>query len=54
MNIDLKNFLQPLLQVVAVTLFAVFTVAFLSLPYTLGSTPGQSNPSSLSAPRHMT
>lgn len=41
MNADLKNFLQPIAQVVAATLFVVFTVAFISVPYTLQQQPGE-------------
>lgn len=55
MNTDLKNFLQPLFQVIAATLFAVCTVAFVSVPYSLGRVPGE--PTVLAqadGPRHMT
>lgn len=41
MNTDLKNFLCPLAQVIGATLFAVCTVAFLSMPYALGRVPGE-------------
>jgi hypothetical protein len=55
MNKDLQHFLMPLLRVVTGTLFAVFTVAFLSIPYVLQQHPGES---STHAPqtgtRHMT
>jgi len=54
MNVDLKHFVQPLVQVIAATLFAVFTVAFLSVPYTLGAHPGDPQTGQASAPRHMT
>lgn len=55
MNSDLKNFLQPITQVVAATLFVVFTVAFLSVPYLLQQHPGDTQvPSQQTAPRHMT
>lgn len=55
MNTDLKNFLQPLVQVIAATLFVVCTVAFLSVPYTLGQHPGDPQVVSQQAgPRHMT
>jgi len=40
MNADLKDFLQPITQVFAATLFFVFTVAFLSVPYVLQLHPG--------------
>lgn len=40
MNADLKNFLQPITQVVAATLFVVFSVAFISVPYALQQHPG--------------
>ena len=55
MNTDLQNFLRPLVQVIAATLFAVCTVAFVSVPYSLGHVPGE--PTSLAqadGPRHMT
>lgn len=55
MNADLKNFLQPIALVVATTVFFVFTVAFLSLPYVLEQHPGDpQGPSQQTAPRHMT
>ena len=54
MNTDLGHFLRPLLLVVASTLFAVFTVAFLSLPYTLGSHPGDPHLTQQGLPRHLT
>jgi hypothetical protein len=41
MNTDLKNFLRPLAQVIGATLFAVCTVAFVSMPYALGHFPGE-------------
>ncbi len=55
MNTDLKNFIRPLAQVIGATLFAVCTVAFMSMPYALGHLPGE--PSVLAqadGPRHMT
>ncbi len=55
MNTDLKNFLRALAQVIGATLFAVCTVAFMSMPYALGRLPGE--PSVLAqadGPRHMT
>ena len=54
MNADLAHFLRPLLQVIAATLFAVFTVAFVSLPYNLASHPGDPHAATQGAPRHMT
>lgn len=55
MNADLKNFLQPIAQVVAATLFAVFTVAFFSVPYVLQQHPGDPRvPSQQADSRHMT
>ena len=41
MNTDLQNFLRPLAQVIGATLFAVCTVAFVSMPYALGHFPGE-------------
>lgn len=41
MNTDLQNFLRPLAQVIGATLFAVCTVAFVSMPYALGRVPGE-------------
>ncbi len=55
MNTDLQNFLRPLAQVIGATLFAVCTVAFVSMPYALGHFPGE--PSVLAqadGARHMT
>lgn len=55
MNADLKNFLQPIAQVVTATLFVVFTVAFLSVPYVLQQHPGDPQvPSQQGALRHTT
>lgn len=55
MNADLKNFLQPITQVVAATLFVVLTVAFLSVPFVLQQHPGDLHaPSQQTASRHMT
>ncbi|WP_168708530.1 hypothetical protein [Hydrogenophaga sp. PAMC20947] len=55
MNTDLKNFLQPIVRVVAATLFAVCTVAFVSVPYVLGQHPGDTLvDAQQSGPRHMT
>lgn len=55
MNTDLKDFLRPLVQVIATTLFAVCSVAFVTLPYSLGHIPG--DPAVLAqadGPRHLT
>ena len=55
MNADLKNFLQPIAQVVATTLFVVFAVTFVSVPYVLQQHPGDAHVSSQWAgSRHMT
>ena len=55
MNTDLKNFLRPLVQAIAATLFVVCTVAFLSVPYSLGKFPGQpSIVAKADGPRHLT
>lgn len=55
MNADLKNFLQPIAQAVAATLFVVFTVAFFSVPYVLQQHPGDLQlPSQQADLRHMT
>lgn len=55
MNTDLKNFLHPIARTIAATLFFVFTVAFLSVPYALERDPGDPLLSSHQAePRHMT
>jgi hypothetical protein len=55
MNTDLKDFIRPLVQVIAATLFAVCTVAFVTLPYSLGHIPG--DPTALAhadGARHLT
>ena len=55
MNADLKNFLRPIAQVVAATLFIVFTVAFLTVPMLLQQHPGDPLvPSQQTGVRHMT
>lgn len=55
MNADLRNFLQPITQVVAATLFAVFSVAFVSVPFVLEQHPGDLHlPSQQTGSRHMT
>jgi hypothetical protein len=55
MNSDLKNFIQPIAQVIAITVFVVFAVAFFSLPYVLQQHPGDpQSPSQQTAARHMT
>ena len=55
MNTDLKNFVQPIAQAIAVTLFVVFTLAFFSVPYVLQQHPGDPQlPSQHADLRHMT
>lgn len=55
MNTDLQDFLRLLVQVIAATLFAVCTVAFLSMPHALGRYPGQPPViAQADGPRHMT
>lgn len=55
MNTDLQNFLRPLAQVIGVTLLAVCSVAFVSVPYALGHFPGEAAMlAQANAPRHMT
>lgn len=55
MNPDLKSFIQPIAHTIAATLFLVFTVAFLSVPYVLQQNPGDPLvPSQQTALRHMT
>jgi hypothetical protein len=55
MNTDLKNFLRPLVQVIAATLFAVLTVAFVTVPYSLGHLPGDTAVlAQADGPRHFT
>lgn len=54
MNADLKNFVHPLVRVIVAALFAVLTVAFLTMPYTLGTHPGDPQTGQSVAPRHMT
>jgi len=54
MQADLKHFIQPIARVVATTLFAVFTVAFLSVPYSLGGHPGDQQVAQTTEPRHLT
>jgi hypothetical protein len=48
MNSDLKSFARQYLTVVLITLMLVFFVAFLSIPYSLGSTPGDDHSHQLS------
>lgn len=54
MNADLKNFVHPLVLVIVAALFAVLTVAFLTMPYTLGTHPGDPQTGQPAALRHMT
>ncbi|MDD5028373.1 MAG: hypothetical protein PHH58_02555 [Rhodoferax sp.] len=43
MNSDLKQFASKYLSLVAGTLMVVSFVAFISIPYSLGGHPGESN-----------
>ncbi len=55
MNTDLQNFLRPLAQVITATLLAVCTVAFVSVPYSIGRIPGEpAVHAQADAARHMT
>ena len=54
MHRDLKHFVRLFVGVVAATLFFVLSVAFVSLPYALGATPGQPPLAAAGAVRHMT
>jgi hypothetical protein len=54
MNADLKNFAMPVLRVIAATLFLVFCVAFVSVPYSLGALPGEPVVAQQASTRHMT
>jgi hypothetical protein len=54
MNADLKNFVHPFVLVIVATLFAVLTVAFLTMPFTLGTHPGDPQTGQPAALRHMT
>ncbi|MEZ5702818.1 MAG: hypothetical protein R3E42_14060 [Burkholderiaceae bacterium] len=54
MDHELKQFIRLLVGVVATTLFVVFSVAFLTLPYALGTTPGQLPVAEAGVDRHMT
>lgn len=55
MNPDLKSFIQPIAHTIAATLFLVFTVAFVSVPYVLQQNPGDPlSPSQQTVLRHMT
>lgn len=55
MNNDLKDFLRPVVQVIAATLFAVCTVAFVTVPYSLGHVPGEAaSQAQADGDRHMT
>jgi hypothetical protein len=54
MHRDLKQFVRLFVGVVTATLFVVFSVAFVALPYTLGAAPGQIPHETAGAARHMT
>lgn len=55
MNTDLKDFLRPLVLVIATALYAVCTVAFVTLPYSLGHIPGEPGVlAQADGPRHLT
>jgi hypothetical protein len=55
MNTDLKNFVLPIARTVSATLFFVFSVAFLSVPYSLEQDPSDAQQLTHPvAPRHMT
>jgi hypothetical protein len=50
---DLRNFLNPLIGLVAITLLPVVLTAFLTIPFNLGRYPGEAAPQG-AALRHMT
>lgn len=54
MDQDLKQFACEWLSVAASTLMAVITVAFLSMPLSLGYHPGEAPQGTPAIPRHMT
>ena len=54
MNADLKTFITALLRVVLPTLLVVATVAFTTLPYSLGHHPGEHASAPHPAPVHLT
>ncbi len=43
MNTDLRQFIAKYLSIVFGTLMTVSFVAFVSIPYSLGGTPGEAN-----------
>ena len=56
MPTEVKQLILSLLRIALPTLFIVATVAFVSIPYSLGHQPGESQTARLHAgePRHMT
>ncbi len=54
MQADIQYFIQPIARVIVTTLFAVFTVAFVSVPYSLGAHPGDPQTAQAAEPRHLT
>ena len=56
MPIEAKQLILSMLRVALPTLFAVATVAFVSIPYSLGHQPGEAQQASLHTGqlRHMT
>ncbi|MGM9425807.1 hypothetical protein [Hydrogenophaga sp. MI9] len=56
MPTEVKQLILSMLRVALPTLFVVATVAFVSIPYSLGHQPGDLQQASLHAgePRHMT
>lgn len=56
MPTEVKHLILSMLRVALPTLFIVATVAFVSIPYSLGHVPGDVQQASLHAgePRHMT
>lgn len=56
MPIEAKQLILSMLRVALPTLFVVASVAFVSIPYSLGHQPGEAQQASLHAgePRHMT
>ena len=51
MNTDLKNFVLPIARAVSATLFFVFSVAFLSVPYSLEQDPSDAQQRRTPQPR---
>lgn len=55
MNHDLRNFIASVItQAVLPTLLVVATVAFITMPYTLGHHPGEAATAPPVAAKHMT